>query len=67
MLAAQQIETRPLWKPMHLQPVFRNAPSYTNGVSHSLFERGLCLPSGPWVTANDAKLIADLIIQKVKK
>lgn len=67
MLAAQQIETRPLWKPMHLQPVFRNAPSYTNGVSQSLFERGLCLPSGPWVTANDAKLIADLIIQKVKK
>ena len=67
MLAAQQIETRPLWKPMHLQPVFHNAPSYTNGVSEALFQRGLCLPSGPWVTANDAKQIADLIIQNVKE
>lgn len=43
------IETRPLWKPMHLQPVYKDAPAYVNGVSESLFTRGLCLPSGPCV------------------
>ena len=41
------IESRPLWKPMHLQPVYKNVPSYVNGVSESLFKTGLCLPSGP--------------------
>ena len=64
MLAAQQIETRPLWKPMHLQPVFQHAPAYTNGVSESLFQRGLCLPSGPWVSPEDAQHIAELIIDR---
>ncbi|MDE6693669.1 MAG: aminotransferase class I/II-fold pyridoxal phosphate-dependent enzyme, partial [Muribaculaceae bacterium] len=44
------IESRPLWKPMHLQPVFAGVPAYTNGVSESLFRQGLCLPSGPHVT-----------------
>ncbi|MBQ0022282.1 MAG: aminotransferase class I/II-fold pyridoxal phosphate-dependent enzyme [Prevotellaceae bacterium] len=48
-LDAQGIETRPLWKPMHLQPVYKDAPSYINGVSESLFRTGLCLPSGPCV------------------
>ena len=47
------IESRPLWKPMHLQPVFSNCPAYTNGVSESLFAKGLCLPAGPWVSDND--------------
>lgn len=64
-LAAQQIETRPLWKPMHLQPVFQHTPAYTNGVSESLFQRGLCLPSGPWVTTEDAQRIAELIIHRI--
>jgi len=45
-LKAHGIETRPLWKPMHLQPVFADCPSYRNGVSESLFRDGLCLPSG---------------------
>ncbi len=45
-LEAENIETRPLWKPMHLQPIFENCPSYTNGVSERLFNLGLCLPSG---------------------
>lgn len=51
------IESRPLWKPMHLQPVYKNNPSYENGVSESLFKRGLCLPSGPWVTDEDVRYI----------
>lgn len=50
------IESRPLWKPMHLQPVFSNCPAYTNGVSESLFAKGLCLPAGPWVSDNDIAL-----------
>lgn len=48
-LDAAGIESRPLWKPMHLQPVFRDAPAYANGVSEGLFRVGLCLPAGPWV------------------
>ena len=57
------IESRPLWKPMHKQPVFRNAPAYTNGVSEAMFKRGLCLPSGPMVTDEDAQYI----IENIKK
>jgi dTDP-4-amino-4,6-dideoxygalactose transaminase len=55
------IETRLLWKPMHMQPVFSKAPAYTNGVSSSLFSRGLCLPSGPWVTEEDVEMIVSEI------
>jgi|GEM_PF-296909 len=51
------IETRPLWKPLHLQPVFANVPRYERGVSEALFNEGLCLPSGPYVTDNDIKRI----------
>ncbi len=57
------IESRPLWKPMHKQPVFRNAPAYTNGVSEAMFKRGLCLPSGPMVTDEEAQYI----IENIKK
>lgn len=49
-LEKENIESRPLWKPMHQQPVFKDAPSYINGVSNELFERGLCLPSGSNLT-----------------
>jgi dTDP-4-amino-4,6-dideoxygalactose transaminase len=49
-LAKDNIESRPLWKPMHAQPVFKDAPSYLNGISDKLFERGLCLPSGSNLT-----------------
>ena len=51
------IEARPLWKPMHKQPIYKNAPAYVNGVSESLFKVGLCLPSGPCVTDEDVKYI----------
>ena len=47
------IESRPLWKPMHRQPVYQTSPAYVNGVSESLFRRGLCLPSGPMVSDDD--------------
>ncbi|WP_289758747.1 DegT/DnrJ/EryC1/StrS family aminotransferase [uncultured Duncaniella sp.] len=56
-LARLNAETRPLWKPMHLQPVYADAPAYVNGVSEHLFGRGLCLPSGPWVTPEDVRMI----------
>ncbi|MDE6478913.1 MAG: DegT/DnrJ/EryC1/StrS family aminotransferase [Muribaculaceae bacterium] len=60
-LSALGIETRPLWKPMHKQPVFSGFPSYVNGVSEDLFHRGLCLPSGPYVTDKDADRVIDAI------
>lgn len=56
-LDAAGIEARPLWKPMHLQPVYRNAPAYVNGVSESLFKVGMCLPSGPWVCDEDVRFV----------
>lgn len=56
-LEARGIESRPLWKPLHLQPLFRDCPAYVNGVSESLFAKGLCLPSGPLVTDEDVAYI----------
>lgn len=56
-LDAAGIESRPLWKPMHKQPVYQTNPAYINGVSESLFKVGLCLPSGPCVTDDDARYI----------
>lgn len=55
------IESRPLWKPMHTQPVYKNNPRYTNGVSESLFKVGICLPAGPYVTDDDVRYIVDTI------
>ena len=55
------IEVRPLWKPMHKQPVYQDAPAYVNGVSESLFKRGLCLPSGPMVSDEDVERIVRVI------
>ena len=60
-LDANNIESRPLWKPMHKQPVYKNAPAYINGVSESLFRQGLCLPSGPMVTDDDVARIVSTI------
>lgn len=55
------IESRPLWKPMHKQPVYKDAPAYVNGVSESLFKVGICLPAGPWVTDNHVRYIVEQI------
>ena len=60
-LDANNIESRPLWKPMHKQPVYKDAPAYINGVSESLFRQGLCLPSGPMVTDDDVARIVTTI------
>lgn len=60
-LDAAGIESRPLWKPMHCQPVYKDAPRYTNGVSEALFKIGICLPSGPWVTDDHVRYIASKI------
>ena len=62
-LEKDNIESRPLWKPMHLQPVFKDCKSYDNGVSEDLFNRGLCLPSGTAMTTEDLKII----VKKVKE
>ena len=65
-LDAVGIESRPLWKPMHLQPVYADAPRYVNGVSESLFKKGICLPSGPYVTEEDVKYIVEQIKKNIK-
>src|SRR5690606_36216709 len=57
-LDEDNIESRPLWKPMHLQPVFADAPAYTNGVSEGLFDKGLCLPSGSILSKEDLEQVA---------
>lgn len=67
ILDAANIEARPLWKPMHKQPVYRNAPAYTNGVSESLFAVGICLPAGPYVTDDDVRYIVDSIKAAIVK
>lgn len=66
-LDAAGIESRPLWKPMHLQPVYKNNPRYVNGMSESLFKQGLCLPSGPCVTDEDVAYIVDTIKACIEK
>lgn len=60
-LDALNIESRPLWKPMHKQPVYKNAPVYLNGVSEDLFRIGMCLPAGPYVTEDDVRFIIEAI------
>ncbi len=60
-LDENNIESRPLWKPMHLQPVFKDAPFYGSGTSERLFEMGLCLPSGPTLTDEDIERVTKVI------
>ena len=55
------IEARPVWKPMHKQPVYKNAPAYVNGVSEDIFKVGMCLPAGPYVRDEDVKFIVETI------
>lgn len=62
-LEKENIESRPLWKPMHLQPIFKDAPRYINGISEDLFNKGLCLPSG----SNLSEIDLDRVISNIKK
>lgn len=62
-LQEEDIESRPLWKPMHMQPVFKDSVHFTNGVSEDLFNRGLCLPSGSNLTQDDLDRILSTILK----
>jgi dTDP-4-amino-4,6-dideoxygalactose transaminase len=62
---AAGIEARPVWKPMHKQPVYKNAPAYVNGVSEAVFKVGMCLPAGPYVSDDDVRYIVDCIKEAV--
>ena len=62
---AAGIEARPVWKPMHKQPVYKNAPAYVNGVSEAVFKVGMCLPAGPYVTDEDVRYIVDCIKEAI--
>ena len=65
-LSEHQIESRPLWKPMHLQPLFKDEKAYLNGVSEELFKKGLCLPSGTELQRSDVEMICNLIKDALK-
>ena len=60
-----QIEARPVWKPMHKQPCYKDAPAYLNGVSEAIFEVGMCLPAGPYVSDDDVRYIVDCIKEAI--
>ena len=62
----ENVESRPLWKPMHLQPVFSGCPAYVDGTSENLFNNGLCLPSGSNLTGDDMERIFDVLDRKFK-
>ncbi|MES2847884.1 MAG: aminotransferase class I/II-fold pyridoxal phosphate-dependent enzyme [Bacteroidota bacterium] len=66
-LEKENIESRPLWKPMHLQPVFKHHPFYGDGTSEELFEKGLCLPSGSNLNSNDLERVVAIIQSLFKK
>lgn len=66
-LLEDDVESRPLWKPMHLQPIFKNFPHYSDGTSEDLFERGLCLPSGSNLTNEDLERIIALMLKELTK
>ena len=66
-LLDHKIESRPVWKPMHKQPVYKNAPAYINGISESIFKIGMCLPAGPYVSDEDVRYIVDTIKEAIEK
>ena len=61
----KRVECRPVWKPMHKQPIYAKAPAYVNGVSESIFQVGVCLPAGPMVTDEDVRYIVDCIQEAI--
>ena len=64
-MLSKKIECRPVWKPMHKQPVYADAVAYVNGVSEEIFKVGFCLPAGPYVTENDVRYIVDCIKEAI--
>ena len=63
----KKVEARPVWKPMHKQPVYASAPAYVNGVSEAIFKVGMCLPAGPYVTDEDVQYIVECIKEAIVK
>lgn len=61
----KKVECRPVWKPMHKQPVYKDAPAYLNGVSEAIFKVGFCMPAGPNVTDEDVRYIVDCIKEAI--
>ena len=61
----KKVECRPVWKPMHRQPVYKDAPAYLNGVSEEIFKVGFCLPAGPYVSDDDVRYIVDCIKEAI--
>ena len=66
-MLGKKIEARPVWKPMHKQPVYKDAPAYIKGVSEAIFKIGMCLPAGPWVTDEDVYYIVECIKEAIVK
>jgi dTDP-4-amino-4,6-dideoxygalactose transaminase len=66
-LDAENIESRPLWKPMHMQPVFENCPTYVDGTSEALFRDGLCLPSGSSLSEEQKERVVNCIIKTLRR
>lgn len=66
-MLSKKVECRPVWKPMHKQPVYADAPVYTNGVEEELFKIGMCLPAGPYVTDDDVRYIVECIKEAIVK
>ena len=66
-MLGKKIEARPVWKPMHKQPVYKDAPACINGVSEAIFKIGMCLPAGPWVTDEDVYYIVECIKEAIVK
>ena len=64
-MLSKKVEARPVWKPMHKQPVYQDAPSYLNGVSEAVFKIGMCVPAGPYVTDDDVRYIVDCIKEAI--
>lgn len=66
-LDAMNIEARPVWKPMHKQPCYKDVPVYVNGVSEAIFKVGMCLPAGPYVQDEDVRYIVECIKELIEK
>ena len=65
-MLGKKVEARPVWKPMHRQPVYAGCPAYLNGVSESVFKVGMCLPAGPYVSDDDVRYIVECIKEAVE-
>jgi dTDP-4-amino-4,6-dideoxygalactose transaminase len=64
-MLSKKVECRPVWKPMHKQPVYADAVAYVNGVSEEIFKVGFCLPAGPYVSDDDVHYIVDCIKEAI--